>query len=408
MPEGFEVRRRIAQFRGIPLEILGSSRGGGRRLDVHEFGKREKPWAEDMGRAARSFSVRGIVIGSDHDLDGEKLEKAFEKNGPGELILPHRAPISVAVRSYQFEEPERETRLQRFNVEFVEAGVPAIPGARKNTSGNVKTRGEKAVAETRSRFAEVFSISNETEGSIIRIGDVATASTVTVSTEFDALKSTTEILEDVAATADSVSELSSRMSQTLINPFVSAGQFQNAIDQILDLPFAPIKVFRELSSVSTFGTDLVDPGTSSFARRRFKTNQDAIVALARETGTIARARALADVKLESSTDAAALRDEIAAELDVLIVTASDALADNVVAALRALRTATIRDLDTRGARLPARVIYEPQSITPAIVVAQRLYGDPERDAEIVSRNRAAVPNPGRIYFGTDLEVLASA
>lgn len=408
MPEGFEVRRRVAKFRGIPIEILGSSRGGGRRLDVHEFGKREKPWAEDMGRAARSFSVRGIVIGSDHDLDGEKLEAAFEKNGPGELILPHRAPISVAVRSYQFEEPERETRLQRFDVEFVEAGVPAIPGARKNTSGNVKTRGEEAVAEIRVRFAEVFSISGETQSAIDRIGVVATSATETVSTAFDALKATTAVVEDVAATADSVSELSSRMSQTLVDASVAAGQFQNAIDEILDLPFAPLDVFRQLAAVSTFGSDLVDPGTSSVARRAFKTNQDALIALARETGTTARARALADVKLESSTDAAELRDEIAAELDALIVTASDALGDDVVAALRALRTATIRDLDTRGARLPARVTYAPRSITPAIVVAQRLYGDPERDAEIVSRNRAAVPNPGRIYFGTDLEVLASA
>ena len=88
--------------------------------------------------------------------------------------------------------------------------------------------------------------------------------------------------------------------------------------------------------------------------------------------------------------------------------ASDALADNEVAALRALRTATIRDLDIRAARLPRRVTFAVPRMTPALVLSQTLYGDPSRDLEIVQRNRSSVPNPGRIAAGTSLEVLSDA
>ena len=58
--EGWEIRRREARFRGVPLVVLSSSRTGGRRLDVHEFAGRDLPFAEDLGR------VQTIVEGPVH------------------------------------------------------------------------------------------------------------------------------------------------------------------------------------------------------------------------------------------------------------------------------------------------------------------------------------------------------
>jgi len=407
MAEGFEVRRRVAQFRGIPIEILSSTRSGGRRLDVHEFGKREKPWAEDLGRATRSFTVRGLVIGADHDLDGQRLEEAFEKNGPGELILPHRAPISVAVRSYRFEEPERATRVQTFEVEFVEAGVPSTPGARPNTSGEVKTRGEAAFEAMKTRLGEVFSIDGETAAAVDRISAVTADAAAAVETAFDALKATVDTIERVAQVADTVRALENRLQGTLADAAVAGREFQNAIDEILDLPFAPIQIFRALAPVAEFGDELTDPGSETVARANFKRNQDGFVRFVKQTASVARARALSDVDFETDGfSCACLRNEIAEELDALIVEESDALGDDTVATLRAVRTAIIRDIDIRGARLPGRVDYSPPTQLPALVIAQRLYGDPSRDLEIVTRNEEIIRNPGRVPFGVTLEVLA--
>lgn len=406
--EGWEIRRRAARFRGIDLVVLSSTRSGGRRLDVHEFYGRELPYAEDVGRSARAFTVRGLVIGPDHDLQAERLEAAFEQSGPGELVLPHRAPIQVAVRGYNFEEPETEARLQRFEVDFVEAGLASAPGARPNTAGIVQERATGAFAAISERFEKVFSISDQTKAQIDRIVGVATDGADLVTAAFDVLKAGSAALEEINAYQRDIIEFTRNVSGSIVDAAVVAAEFQRRFDDLLDLPFLPLEVYRYLADVVEFGADLPDPGTNTVARRSFKRNQDGLVGMISRSATATRAKALSRATFESSSEASGYRDEIAAELGRAILQASDAFADAEAAALRALRTATIRDLDARAAKLPARVVFALPAQLPAIVVAQRLYGDVAREADIVTRNRKLVRHPGRIPYGTPLEVLADA
>lgn len=404
--EGWQLRRRVARFRGIEILFLGAARSGGRRLDVHEFANRDIPYSEDLGRAARRFTLRGAVIGPDHDLEAERLEAALEKRGPGELVLPHRAPISVAVVSWRFEEPEREARIQNFEIEFVEAGLASTPAARENTAGIVEARADASLASLASRFASVFSIQGQTAAAIDRVVGLATSAADGISRAFELLKAGEAAGEEIAAYAREIDAFKRRISGSIVDAAVTAATFQDRLDDLLSLPLAPLAIYRRVEDVARFGVDLVDPGTGTVARRSFKRNQDALVALVQHSATTVRARALSRITFESSTEAAVFRDEIARELAAAIVSASDALADEAVAGLRALRTATIRDLDARSARLPARVTWSVPYQLPSVVIAQRLYGDPAREGEIVARNRSLIRNPGRIPFGTALEVLA--
>lgn len=404
--EGWQLRRRTARFRGIDLIVLSSSRAGGRRLDVHEFARRDLPYTEDMGRSARVFTLRGIVAGADHDLEAERLEAAFEKDGPGELVLPHRAPIQVAVRSYTFEEPDREERIQRFEAEFVEAGLAVTPTPRANTAGKVESQADAAIAAAKARFEKVFSIDGETGAAVQRIVGVARSAADAISTAFEYLKAGQAASEEIAEYARQVDEFKRDVSGSIVDAAAMAGTLQDRLDDLLSLPLAPINVYRRLADVVEFGADLADPGLETAARRSFARNQTALVSLVQQTATMVRARALSRITFESSSDAAELRDEIAAELSAAILVASDAFADEQAGALRALRTAVIRDLDARSVRLPARVVYTVPAQVPAIVIAQRLYGDVAREAEIVARNRRLILHPGRVPYGAALEVLA--
>lgn len=404
--EGWQLRRRVARFRGIEILFLGAARAGGRRLDVHQFANRDVPFAEDLGRSARTFTVRGAVIGPDHDLEAERLEEALERRGPGELVLPHRAPIMVAVSAWRFEEPEREARIQTFEIEFVEAGLATTPAARENTAGIVEARADASLAALATRFGSVFSIQGETAAAIDRVVEVASSAADGISRAFELLKAGQAAGEEISAYAREVDAFKRRISASVVDAAATAATFQDRLDDLLSLPLAPLAVYRRLEDVARFGVDLVDPGTGTVARRSFKRNQDALVALIQHSATTVRARALSRIAFESSTEAAVFRDEIARELADAIVAASDALADEAVAGLRSLRTATIRDLDARSARLPARVTWRVPNQAPSIVIAQRLYGDPAREAEIVARNRSLIRHPGRIPFGTPLEVLA--
>lgn len=405
--DGWQLRRRNASFRGIGVFVFSSERSGGRRLDVHTFAFRDVPYAEDLGRTPRSFSVRGAVIGADHDLDAERLEAAFEAGGPGELVLPHRAPIQVAVANYRFEEPDREERIQRWEAEFVEAGLAVSPTPRTNTAGAVESKADAAIAAVKARFAKVFTLQGETGAAIKRVAAVATSAAGAISTAFEYLKAGQAATEEIAAVARQIDQFKRDVAGSIVDAAAMAGTLQDRLDDLLSIPLAPLAVYKRLADVVPFGINLADPGLETSARQSFARNQTALVQLVSQTATMVRARALSRVTFESSTDAAELRDEIAAELSNAILDASDAFADEQAAALRALRTAVIRDLDTRSARLPARVVYTVPYQVPALVIAQRLYGDSTRETEIVARNRRLIRHPGRVPYGAALEVLSS-
>lgn len=114
-----------AFFRMAPFHVDANSRQSGRRVVLHEFPKRDTPYAEDMGRKARSFPVTGYVIGPDYQIWRELLVLALEAEGPGLLVLPtllQRDTIMVQPRDYTVRETRQAGGMAEFEMNFVESG----------------------------------------------------------------------------------------------------------------------------------------------------------------------------------------------------------------------------------------------------------------------------------------------
>jgi prophage DNA circulation protein len=114
-----------ATFRLAPFHVDANSRTSGRRIVLHEFPKRDTPYAEDMGRSARRFPVTGYVIGPDYQIWRELLVLALEAEGPGLLTLPtwlQRDTILVQAREYTVRETRQAGGMAEFEMQFVEAG----------------------------------------------------------------------------------------------------------------------------------------------------------------------------------------------------------------------------------------------------------------------------------------------
>jgi prophage DNA circulation protein len=114
-----------ASFRMAPFHVDANSRTSGRRIVLHEFPKRDTPYAEDMGRSARRFPVTGYVIGPDYQIWRELLVLALEAEGPGLLTLPtwlQRDTILVQAREYTVRETRQAGGMAEFEMQFVEAG----------------------------------------------------------------------------------------------------------------------------------------------------------------------------------------------------------------------------------------------------------------------------------------------
>jgi prophage DNA circulation protein len=124
-----------ASFRGALFHVEVGAKESGRRIAVHEFPKKDSPYAEDMGRRARLFTVRGycIVFPADTDVElyqrdyrkaRDRLIDELEQADPGVLQLPTIAPMMVTVPQYRWTEEERFGGYCTFDMTFVEFGYP--------------------------------------------------------------------------------------------------------------------------------------------------------------------------------------------------------------------------------------------------------------------------------------------
>jgi len=135
-----------ARFRGSAFfHVEQGAIQSGRRIVVHQFPKRDYPYAEDMGREAREFSVRGYCISFPYDTDIPLYQRdyrvarnilinALEQEGYGELQLPTypatpQSPIMVTCPSYRVTEEQRSGGYCVIDMKFVEQGIPPeVPG----------------------------------------------------------------------------------------------------------------------------------------------------------------------------------------------------------------------------------------------------------------------------------------
>jgi prophage DNA circulation protein len=118
-----------AKFRDAIFYVDNDQRGGGRRVALHEYPKRNVPYAEDMGRAATKYQVSAFLI----TRDGSYLElkdaliEALEKDGPGMLRLPlpyMMQDVKVMVQGYTVTESRERGGMCTFEMTFVEYGDP--------------------------------------------------------------------------------------------------------------------------------------------------------------------------------------------------------------------------------------------------------------------------------------------
>jgi prophage DNA circulation protein len=116
-----------ARFRAAGFFVEQDARSGGRRVAMHEYPKRNTPYAEDMGRKALRFMVQGYLIGPNYWDHKNRLIDALDKDGPGFLRLPlpyQMADVNVMVNTYTVTEHRERGGYCTIEMDFSEYGDP--------------------------------------------------------------------------------------------------------------------------------------------------------------------------------------------------------------------------------------------------------------------------------------------
>lgn len=383
-----------ASFRGVRFFVKSSSGPLGRRNVVHEYPSKDEAYVQDMGKKARGFTLECFVIGNDYMAARDNLEAAFEKGGSGELVHPWRGRMNVSVTDCTASESIETLGLCSFSVTFTQTGINQQPSVRADTQSVVIAAADAAQQAVEADFAETFTVD--------ALPEFVETDAVTQITDKlnNVLQLGRSMLPDISILPAFIANSSSvlgKLTQLMRLPTNLASEVSAQISALLGLGDSPLSAFNALKSL--FGLSHTAGPRNTAARIQLDNNRKAVTNLTRRTAIITAAKASADMPFESQQQAYSVRDTLMDAIEAEQLTASD----DVYAALADMRSALAADVAMRAGDLATLITYTPKATIPAILLAYQIYGDANKDLEIVARNNIA--HQGFVPGGKPLEVL---
>lgn len=375
---------RPASFRGVPFSVELGDIEAGRRVQVHEYPQRDKPYVEDLGRATRSIRVQALIVGDDYVQRANKLLEALERPGPGALVHPWLGQMQVSLAAPARVEFDRQRLgVASFDLDFVEAGELAFPSVQASTQAATRKAADmvsKAAVLQAARRFNVAGVSDFVQAAAQgQLGQLAATFT--------------RALPDLPALGDArkFAQAAGEWVSLVRNPAALAGSIARSlnvasyIQQAQDLRgvLGGLLVMARSQSLSA----PPPPAVLTQSRRQAWANEAALNGLARQVVLAQAIGASSLVPADVHDDVMGMRDQIVAAIDAETLAASD----ESYQALLAARLAVWRDLTDRARGAERLRTVRPQQAVPALVLAHRLYATADRADEIVARNRVRHP-----------------
>ena len=151
-------RLRPASFRQAAFGVEAHSSEQGRRVVVHEYPGRDKPYVEDLGAKARGFTLRGFVVGKDYQQARDALLDAANAPGPGQLVHPYFGVLRVVCTAVSVSESGEAGGMAVFDLTFVEAGESRYPAAETDPAGSLLDAADTLDGQLAEAFGKWFDL----------------------------------------------------------------------------------------------------------------------------------------------------------------------------------------------------------------------------------------------------------
>lgn len=372
---------RRASYKGVRFHVLEVSPDMGKRLETHEFPKRDTPYTESFGRSARRWNFRAFMLGPDAAARAQRLCAVCEADGAGLLVLPSEGSVVVENVTIGRVESVDHGRMVMLSLSFVEKGsAPGLIGSivtsiavfnavaavlsigRSNYSTSVSSMGAEG-----QRLASLAVVEHVERLSSAHITAVNPQQHAELRLQLSDLSAALSPAIAAAAALPSIAET-----------LAAAVSTEQAADSTRDIENARVALFANPEAVEPIG----EAGPEyqvvlDFVRRIF---------------LLEHAKALASMEFVSRDQADAFRLAISNRFDAEIDIAAVARDGELLAALRPAHAATVRDLVERGRPLPSLRSVRLNATLPALVVAHRLWQDASRSAEAATY--AGANHPG--------------
>jgi hypothetical protein len=403
------------------VEEAGGTHGG--RHHDHEYAARDVPYAEPLGRKQRVWPITGYVMGPFFRAQRNALMAACEDDSPGELVHPALGILIVVARNMAWSETREARGRCIFQLEFAEAGLEGEPQGQPNTdmllegaadelgraSGEAFTGAEpgSGTASGTPRSYAAASVNDPVvPGGAFDVNATLTYVADYAKIDVQGLARTLEVLRmpaagyDQAPVAEAIGKLYNQGPDLVYDPPALA-------DMVADT-FAAFTNGEDAATVATAmlriandytaGAKSSDVGISTLAyvpqypaTTRLDINTRCWQALCRQNALRELGYCIPALDIESYEQGVSLQQRVNEAFDKAEQAASTGGYDNVFIALITLRHRINADIENRNAGNAPMVPYKTQRNENAIVLAWRLYQDPQRDLELVGAARCRTP-----------------
>lgn len=385
------------KFRDAEFVIETDGLEFGRRTQVHEYPLRDHPFVEDLGRKARKFSFTCFVVGPNYMVARDKLIHAIEQPGPGVLEHPYFGTLNVDVIEARKNESTREGGMATFNLTVIESGEKSFEFVATDTAAEVVASAEETELSALDEFANVFSVIGQVQEFVDGVVD--------------------EIEDALQAVEDVVNGITGPITDLIRAPFELGSAIVGALSNLENSFNNPLRALSLYEDLFDSGADSQPIPTTTSSRIKQASNVAAVHTLIQRTAIAEACRLTSTIAFQSVDNALAQRDVLLEAIDDQVeqtttqpvidsvYQATQPVTDSVYQAMQTLRTTVAEDLRIRGAQLPRITLFNTEAELPAVVIAHRLYGDADRDAEIIARNK--IRHPGFVPGGQALQVLTN-
>lgn len=404
-----------AALDGVPFFYEEVTSEIGRRGQVHEFVLRDDPFSEDLGKAARRWSVRAYVLGDNYALSRDLLMELIEAGGDHVFTHPYQGDFTVKIiGTVRVRESTNEGGYASFDLNFVESGLE-FPLVIIPTLARIKFLSDAAVAN----------ISVRTKFNIFQA--IAAAIASVVSGLQDATSLLRKLNGKIAAALGTIDNLTASIDEFLgeLNTLLGAPQdlmntLTNLVDSMLDAvaTFTPdppvpgvrnevadtvgltVAVLDELFAFTSIATGIPTPTPQSAAEQQ---NHNELNRAIRGAALASCSRVLSGLDLESSDQALSIGQNFAEKFETFL--RDEGLDEITHQSFAALKAATITHFVQTARSLPSVVTYVSPATVHALVVAYELTGNPDDADDIIARN--GIRHPAFVFGGLSLEVISS-
>ena len=374
---------RPATFRGVAFEVDIESASGARRLSISPIAYAETSVIEDMGRDPRAFSIRAYVVGDSADSRAALFMSMLDRKDPGMLVLPMLAPLRARVIQWSLRREKDYAGHIAFDIEFIEEGLGAVPFGNGGAAGV--------------------------------LGDLMATASILVGAVFVLAMAGSKR----QSAADAAVEAQARFTsvQSLTTPSTPGAkliqgatvEFSQSVLQIGSQPsrsgVAMVTAWRQLAlhGEPRDLKSLISTELSALATQIPETSAAAEIK-STEGACMVAALAIAGVRDQypARQDASAERERLSLYAGPVLETMGDRVGAELLDWLSNLTGQAALSLSRQSATQAPLVRVETGVFLSATRAAFELYGDANRAAEIVDRNR--VPTPA--IMPTRFEALA--